>query len=220
MCLAPSAPRRSRAAAFALVLAVAGAVVPRAAAAGPPWIGVELPANPHDTATRGALAVVRLYHHGTPTPWPLEARAVGTAGGRRRTVALEVRPAGAGAFAVRGALPGGDGWVLVLTMRAGPGVRASALVALDARGEVVGVRVPQERLEHGRWINPREASADEVDAMLRRAVAAAPGPTPQVGAAPAPAPAPAGPVHGAAAAGAVLALLAPLGIGRAGRRAR
>jgi len=98
---------------------VAGAALPRTAAAGPPWIGVELPANPHMEATRGALAVVHLYHHGTATAWPL---------------------------------------------------RAEALVALDRGGEVAAVRVPRDLRENGRWSVPREATAAELDALLRLAV--------------------------------------------------
>jgi hypothetical protein len=152
--------------------ALAAAAAPRTAAAGPPWISVELPANPHDQGTRGALAVVHLYHHGDATAFPLQAEAVGLVGGVRRTVRLEARPAGrAGVVAVHGALPRGDGWVLVLTMQSGPESRASALVALDGRLEVAGVRVPTESLEGGRWQNPRQATAGDVDAMLRLATA-------------------------------------------------
>ncbi len=154
------------------------AAVPRTAAAGPPWIGVELPANPHQPATRGALAVAHLYHHGDATAFPLRAEAIGLVDGARRTVRLEVRPVGPqGVFAIHGALPRGDGWVLVLTMSSGETSRASALVALDRRGEVAGVRVPQDSRENGRWIVPREATPAELDAMLRvatsRTVAAA-----------------------------------------------
>ncbi|MDF1505077.1 hypothetical protein [Roseisolibacter sp. H3M3-2] len=160
---------RSIAAAAALVLLAA----PRPALAGPPWISVELPANPHQESTRGALAVVRLYHHGDPTAFPLQAEAVGMVDGARRTVRLEARPVGAaGTFAVRGALPAGEGWVLVMTMREGATVTATALVALDRRGDVAGVRVPIDSRENGRWSVPRAITAADVDAMLRVATTA------------------------------------------------
>ena len=151
---------------------VAGAALPRTAAAGPPWIGVELPANPHMEATRGALAVVHLYHHGTATAWPLRAEAVGMVDGARRTVRLEARPVGSqqGVFAIHGTLPRGDGWVLVMTMNPGEPSRAQALVALDRGGEVAAVRVPRDLRENGRWSVPREATAAELDALLRLAV--------------------------------------------------
>lgn len=170
----PSA-RLSRAArplAALALAAVAGAALPRTAAAGPPWIAVELPANPHMEATRGALAVARLYHHGTSTAWPLRAEAVGMVDGARRTVRLEARPVGSqqGVFAIHGALPRGDGWVLVITMQAEGTSRASALVALDRRGDVAAVRVPHDSRENGRWLVPREATTAELDALLRVAV--------------------------------------------------
>ncbi len=48
------APRRSVPLLAALAGALGVAAAPRAALAGLRWIGVELPANPHDPATRGA----------------------------------------------------------------------------------------------------------------------------------------------------------------------
>ncbi len=156
-------------ASLALAL-LAGALTPAAAEAGPPWISLELPVNPFDPATRGALAVVHLYHHGDATAFPLEAQAVGMVGGQRRTVRLEARAGGrAGMMVVRGTLPRGDGWVLVMTMQNGPTARASALLALDRRGDVTALRVPTDTIENGRWVVPREARQAELDAMLRLA---------------------------------------------------
>ena len=175
----PRRARRARRAATLALTLMAAVAVPRAAAAGPPWIAVELPANPHMEATRGALAVARLYHHGTATAWPLRAEAIGMVDGARRTVRLETRPVGPqGVFAIHGALPRGDGWVLVITMQADGSSRASALVALDRRGDVAAVRVPHDLRENGRWAVPREATTAELDALLRvavgRSVASAP----------------------------------------------
>jgi hypothetical protein len=152
--------------------AVAGAALPRTAAAGPPWIAVERPANPHLEATRGALAVAHLYPQGTATAWPLRAEAIGMVDGVRRTVRLETRAVGSqqGVFAIHGTLPRGDGWVLVITMQADGSSRGSALVALDRRGDVAAVRVPHDSRENGRWLVPREATTAEVDALLRVAV--------------------------------------------------
>jgi hypothetical protein len=70
---------------------------------------------------------------------------------------------------IRGTLPRGDGWVLVVTMQSGPTTRASALVALDGRGDVAALRVPLDTIENGRWVVPREARAAELEAMLRLA---------------------------------------------------
>ena len=165
-----SIPRRAVPLASLALALLTGALMPSTAQAGPPWISLELPVNPFDTATRGALAVVHLYHHGDATAWPLEARAVGTVDGQRRTVRLEARPGGsAGRMVIRGTLPRGDGWVLVVTMQSGPTTRASALVALDRRGDVAALRVPLDTIENGRWVVPREARAAELEAMLRLA---------------------------------------------------
>ena len=41
-----------------LVTAVALSVAAAVAVAGPPWLGIEYPANPHDASTRGAFLVV------------------------------------------------------------------------------------------------------------------------------------------------------------------
>ena len=43
-------------------LLVAG--LPAAAVAGPPWVSIELPANPWDETTRGAFLLVHAFHHG------------------------------------------------------------------------------------------------------------------------------------------------------------
>ena len=47
-----------------LLVTLASFVVAGLAAAGPPWIAIEYPANPHDPNTRGAFLTVRTYHHG------------------------------------------------------------------------------------------------------------------------------------------------------------
>jgi len=46
--------------------ALVSALVATPALAGPPWISIELPANPYDQATRGAFLLVHAFHHGTP----------------------------------------------------------------------------------------------------------------------------------------------------------
>jgi hypothetical protein len=122
-------------------------------------------------------------------------------------VRLEAKPgSAAGVMVVRGTLPRGEGWVLVLTMQAGPTARASALVALDRRGDVASLRVPVDTIENGRWVVPREARGAEVDAMLRVAAGGA-----RMADAPASSPVRRG---GLALAGVGLALLAPFGLRR------
>ena len=151
----------------ALVLAaVASLCLAASAAAGPPWISVEIPANPHDRSTRGALLVVRAYHHGTGTAYRVTGVAEGIVDGRRVSVPLEVaRTAAAGVYAVgRPELEAGR-WVLVLKLGDG-NASATALVPLDSAGEVAGARVPSRRSADG-WTIPREVSEADVEAALR-----------------------------------------------------
>ena len=51
-------PTRTAIAALAFLLAATSIAL-----AGPPWISIEYPANALDKETRGALALVRIYHH-------------------------------------------------------------------------------------------------------------------------------------------------------------
>lgn len=143
------------------------------AAAGPPWIAIEYPVNPHDPETRDALLVVRTYHHGTPLGSAVTAEALGTVEGRGTALPLDVtatsRP---GVYAVSGELPGSNDWVVSIT-RHGPdgGNRATALVAMNSAREVLAVRVPSRTAEDGRWVVPRDPTTSEVEAMLRTATA-------------------------------------------------
>ena len=41
---------------------------------GPPWLSIELPANPLDPTTKGAYLVVRTYHHDKSIPMIVEGR--------------------------------------------------------------------------------------------------------------------------------------------------
>ena len=59
------------------------------ALAGPPWISIELPANPYDQATRGAFLLVHAFHHGQPVGYLLTGTAEGIVNGERRSIKLE-----------------------------------------------------------------------------------------------------------------------------------
>ena len=155
----------------AMLLLVAASAATMMAAAGPPWISIEYPANPHDAETRGALVVVRTYHHGAAVGAEMSARAVATVDGRRVTVPLQVRETSrAGVYAIRGTLPGNGASVVSVTRGAGSG-EATALIAMDGNREVLTVRVPHRSVENGKWLVPRAPTADEVDALLLTASA-------------------------------------------------
>lgn len=170
----PALPFRSAVLGAALALAAgvpAGTVgAPRAAAAvlvGPPWISVELPANPFDRASRGAFLLVHAFHHGTQVTLPVSGRAEGIVNGQRRTVPLRlVATSRPGVYALHDQWGAGGTWTLVLTVRQGPGDfdGATALVELSPDGRVA-VRVPTARHREGEF--PRAVSAEEVDRELR-----------------------------------------------------
>jgi len=149
-------------------------IVSTIAIAGPPWIAIEYPANPHDPATRGALLTVRTYHHGDLMSYEVTGTAEGIIDGRRQTVPLDVRRlTQAGMYAVRWQKPTQGTWMLVITAKQNGSHAATALVSIDSRGGVASVSVPSDPIENGRWRVPRKVAAAEVDAMLKANAATA-----------------------------------------------
>ncbi len=151
-----------------LAVFASGLLLAAAAMAGPPWISIELPANPHDPATRHALLVVHAYHHEANVQYPVTGTAEGLVDGARRSIALTIEPTGkAGLYAVAPPRLDEGRWVLVIRLDTGNGNGATALVSLDGGTEVSGVRVPSDVNGEG-WTIPRAVSAGEIDAILRR----------------------------------------------------
>jgi len=154
-------------------LALAGiltVVASAAALAGPPWIAIEYPVNPHDPNTRGAFMTVRTYHHGDLTGYEISGTAEGLINGKRQSSKLDIRRLPqAGSYAVRWQKPAQGSWALVITTSRDGSHMASALVDVDARGRVASVTVPSRPIENGRWQVPRVVAATEVDALLRQA---------------------------------------------------
>lgn len=141
-------------------LAVFGTARP--ATLGPPWISIEVPANPLDPTTNGALLLVHAFHHGTPVGLPVSGTAEGLVAGQRRTVALEfastTRP---GVYALRYEAPRDGSWMLVIRVTQGTAT-ATAFVGL-VDGTVASVRVPT--VDRG---GPAQVSARDVEDALRR----------------------------------------------------
>jgi MYXO-CTERM domain-containing protein len=134
------------------------------ALAGPPWLSIELPANPYDRLTRGAIALVRTYYHGGPVQLQVRATAEGLIDGERVSLPLELVPASAtGLYALRGELPEEGTWVLVVRGGA-EGGQVTAIVDVGPDGTLRGVDVPT------RGDNPPiplEVTAEDIDARLR-----------------------------------------------------
>jgi hypothetical protein len=136
-------------------------------AKGPPWISIELPANPWDPTTRDAFLVVHAFHHGTPLPLPLTGTAEGIVNGQRRSVPLAFeRTSRAGAFALRNTWGNAGRWVLVITVTQGDHDDvAQAMVKIGEDGQVAAIRVPtRDRGDRG---VPRRVTQQEIEAALR-----------------------------------------------------
>ena len=161
-------PHRLRTVSLAAAFTVLAATP---ALAGPPWISIELPANPYDAATRGAFLVVHAFHHGTPVSFPVEGTAEGLVNGERRSIKLEFTRTGQdGAYALRKQWSSEGTWTLVIRVvqgeqGGGESGAATALVEVGSDGDVASVKVPTHR--QGEWTIPSSVSMSDVDAGLR-----------------------------------------------------
>ena len=150
------------------IATILSAVVVTTAIAGPPWIAIEYPVNPHDPNTRGAFCTVRTYHHGDLMSYEISGTAEGLVNGKRESVRLDIRRLPqAGMYAVRWQKPAQGNWALVISTARDGHYMASALIDVDARGRVASVSVPSDPIEGGRWQVPRKIAAAEVESLLR-----------------------------------------------------
>src|SRR5690242_17095761 len=142
------------------------ALVALALASGPPWISIELPANPYDQSTRDAYLLVHSFHHGTAIGYIVTGTAEGIVNGERQSVKLEfAETSRTGVYALRRSWPEQGTWTLVIKANQGPGDAATAVVDLGPDGEVTAVRVPT--MQRGSWTVPAPVSRAEIDAALR-----------------------------------------------------
>ena len=152
---------------LALLLATASTAptVPTVASDGPPWISIELPANPYDRATKGAFLVVHAFHHGTPVGFPVSGKAAGIVNGQRKTVELKFdRGERDGTFVLRNNWGNEGEWTLVISVTQGENDAATALVQVSS-AKVIAVDVPTE--QRGEWMIPRKVTLAEVEATLK-----------------------------------------------------
>jgi len=150
------------------IATILSAVVVTSAIAGPPWIAIEYPVNPHDPNTRGAFCTVRTYHHGDLMSFDISGTAEGIVNGKRESQRLDIRRLPqAGTYAVRWQKPAQGKWALVISTARDGHYMASALIDVDARGRVASVSVPSDPIEGGRWQVPRKVAAAEVETLLK-----------------------------------------------------
>lgn len=104
---------------------------------GPPWISIEIPANPLDAPTRGAALLVHTYHHGDPAGYPLIGTAEGLIDGERVSVPLDLaRTARPSVHAVEQQWPEQGQWVLTFSIGREGKPDATLLVELGENGGV------------------------------------------------------------------------------------
>jgi len=136
------------------------------AAAGPPWISIEYPANPYDAASRDAFLLVHAFHHGEPMNFPVTGTAEGIVKGARRTVSLEFKATSRpGVFALHKQWSDDGVWTLVLSVTQGPDDAAKAIVEIGPDGRVASVNVPT-RFARGYTI-PAPVNMADIEAGLR-----------------------------------------------------
>ena len=139
---------------------------PSAAFAGPPWISIELPANPWDRDTRGAFLVVHTFHHGNVIDAPLTGTAERMLDGRRRSVQLTFeKTSRPGVYALKNQWGTEGRWVLLISLAQSAHANdiVQAVVTVSD-GAVVSVKVPTEQGREGNL--PRRATLAEVTAAL------------------------------------------------------
>jgi len=148
--------------------ALCSAALATPAFAGPPWISIEYPVNPHDQSMRGAMLLVHVFHHATPMVYPVEGTAEGIVNGESRTIKLQfTETARTGVYGLSRQWPAEGVWTLVIRMSRGEGGTdgATAVVELGVDGEIASVRVPTRR--EGSWTVPAEVSMTDIDRDLR-----------------------------------------------------
>lgn len=161
-----------------LVAAVAlAALLPSPVQAGPPWISIEIPANPYRPETRDAYCLVRVYHHGDAAYYRLSGTAEGLVAGQRKSVKLQLEETGMpGVWAVR-YQPTKDGaWLLVFRVGQEEKSDATLLVTVGKEGQIAAARVPLRK--QGNVMIPERVSPSDIDDLLRSEVARSASPKP------------------------------------------
>ena len=98
---------------------------------GPPWLSLELPANPLDRETRGSAMAVRVFHHDRSAEGTMRGMAEGIVDGKRRSIPLEFNATSEhGRYAIPQVWPATGEWVLTINASSG----ATLLVHLGANG--------------------------------------------------------------------------------------
>ncbi len=107
------------------------------ATVGPPWISIELPANPFERSANGAVMLVHAYHHGDQVDFPVSGTAWGLVNGERRSIELEfARTSRSGVYALKQQWPSQGHWVLGISLGTHNKADASLVIELGRGGGV------------------------------------------------------------------------------------
>jgi hypothetical protein len=145
------------------------------ASVGPPWISLEMPANPMDPTTRGAALVVHVFHHQHAAGYRVSGTAEGLVDGERRSIELEFRETSRpGVYALDQKWPAEGHWVLAISTGANADV--SLVVELGSNGGVEASRfyewpVKQVAVRSAVVVQGR-ADAKTIESALRAMAAA------------------------------------------------
>jgi hypothetical protein len=154
-----SMPRLSFPATLALLMVLSAAP----ASAKPPWVSIELPANPMNRSMRDAFLLVHSYHVGQVAPIALSGTATGMVDGQRLVLTLQFTETDVtGVSALRRSWPADGRWVLAIN--AGGEAGPTALVSI-VNGVVRNVEVPTVT-EDG-FTSGRKVTQADVDRALR-----------------------------------------------------
>lgn len=152
----------------ALLATLMLALLTTTASAKPPWVSIELPANPMNRSMQGAYLLVHSYHVGEMAPIPLTGTATGVVNGKRQVISLVFdRTDVAGVSALRRSWPAEGRWVLAIN--AGGDIGPTALVSIS-NGTVQNVNVPTETKD-GFTTGRKVTQADVEQALKALAVA-------------------------------------------------
>jgi hypothetical protein len=155
----------------AIVAATSIALTAAAPSFGPPWISIETPPNPFDSATRGSFLIVHTFHHGDAVASGVTGTAEGIVRGERKSVSLTFDTTSRrGSYALRKQWPSDGTWMLVINT-GGQKNGVTALVDIETTGEAGRVRVPTSRRDG--WDIPQQVTARDVTAALEARVSSA-----------------------------------------------
>lgn len=142
------------------------------ARAGGPWISIETPVNPFNSALSKAYCLVRVYHHGNPAYYPVTATAEGMVNGERKTIPLTLTETGSPGLYGVNFTPEKEGtWILVMSVGEKKEFQnVTVVVGVGRNGQIASAHVPMKAQGNNRY--PLNVQASDIERLLREQLAA------------------------------------------------